>query len=69
VVVAALKRLAQAGSFAPDETVVAFITGAGLKTREAVEGVLPEPVVVMPTIASFEEAMARRQEALMASKG
>ncbi len=69
VVVAALKRLAQAGSFAPDETVVAFITGAGLKTREAVEGVLPEPVVVRPTIASFEEAMARRQEALMASKG
>jgi len=69
VVVAALKRLAQAGSFAPDETVVAFITGAGLKTREAVEGVLPEPVVVRPTIASFEEAMARRQGALMASKG
>ena len=69
VVVAALKRLAQAGSCAPDETVVAFITGAGLKTREAVEGVLPEPVVVRPTIASFEEAMARRQGALMASKG
>jgi len=69
VVVAALRRLAREGRIDPQETVVAFITGAGLKTREAVEGALRAPVVVKPTIASFEEAMAQRQEALTASKG
>ncbi len=40
---------------------VAFITGAGLKTQEAVAPSLPAANVIKPTIASFEEALAARQ--------
>jgi len=69
VVVAALRRLAREGRIDPDETVVAFITGAGLKTAEAVQDALAEPVLVDPTIASFEEAIARRQGALPTARG
>jgi threonine synthase len=60
VVIAGLKRLAEAGRVSPDETVVAFITGAGLKTQEAVMHALPPQVRVEPTMASFEEALGDR---------
>ncbi len=69
VVVAALRRLVQQGRIDPDETVVAFITGAGLKTAEAVQDALNEPVLVEPSIASFEEAMAQRSGALPTARG
>ncbi len=60
VTVAGRQRLVERGHVDPDELVVAFITGAGLKTQEAVEGVLPEPLHIQPNIASFEEALAAR---------
>jgi threonine synthase len=60
VTIAGLKKLVASGNVDPDELVVAFITGAGLKTQEAVADVLPEPLHVQPTIASFEEALALR---------
>ncbi len=46
VTVAVLARLARAGRWRPDETVVAYITGHGLKTVGALEGRtrLPEPI-------------------------
>ncbi len=47
----------------------AFITGAGLKTAEAVQGALAEPVLVEPSISSFEEAMAQRRGALPTARG
>ncbi len=60
VVIAGLRRLVKAGHVDPDEVVVAFITGAGLKTQEAVAGVLPDPIHIEPTIASFEQALGER---------
>jgi threonine synthase len=57
VVVSGLKRLAESGRVAPDETVVAFITGAGLKTQEAVMGSLRKPLHIQPSVAAFEEAL------------
>jgi threonine synthase len=57
VVIASLKRLAEAGRLAADEVIVAFITGAGLKTQEAVAGTLKPPLTVEPNISSFEEAL------------
>jgi threonine synthase len=60
VVISGLKRLAEAGRLGRDEVVVAFITGAGLKTQEAVAGALEPPLHVQPTIASFEEALSER---------
>jgi threonine synthase len=59
--VAGLRRLIKAGHVDPEETVVAFITGAGLKTQEAVADALPAPISVQPNIASFEAALAERQ--------
>jgi threonine synthase len=61
VTIAGLRRLIQAGRVDPDETVVAFITGAGLKTQEAVADALPDPLYVQPNIASFEQALLDRK--------
>ncbi len=63
VVISGLKRLAEAGRVGRDEVVVAFITGAGLKTQEAVVDALAPPLRVQPTIASFEEAYAKVEHA------
>ncbi|MCS7207267.1 MAG: threonine synthase [Dehalococcoidia bacterium] len=59
VVISALKRLAQQGVIRRDEVVVAYITGNGLKTQEVVAGVA-RPLVVEPTVASFQRALNGR---------
>jgi threonine synthase len=64
VVVAGLRRLIEAGRVGRDELVVAFITGSGLKTQEAVSGRLPEPLSIGATVGAFEQALAQREEAL-----
>jgi threonine synthase len=63
VVISGLKRLAESGRVGRDEVVVAFITGAGLKTQEAVAEALTPPLRVEPTIASFERALGERDAA------
>jgi threonine synthase len=68
VVVAGLKRLVEQGSIDPDELVVAFITGAGLKTQEAVAPRLKPALAVQPNIASFEDAFSERAGALPATR-
>jgi threonine synthase len=68
VVVAGLRRLVQEGHVDPQELVVAFITGAGLKTQEAVAPRLQPALAVQPTIASFEEALSERTGALPATR-
>jgi threonine synthase len=60
VTIAGLRRLIQAEKVGADEKVVAFITGAGLKTQEAVADALPDPLYVKPNLASFEEALLER---------
>ena len=57
VVISALKHLAEDGVIKPDEVTVAFITGNGLKTQEAVEH-LVNPVFTGPDYESFETAFA-----------
>jgi threonine synthase len=56
VTVASLKQLAAQGRIDPDELTVAFITGAGFKTLEAVAEALNPPLEVDATIESFESA-------------
>ncbi|MDP2675190.1 MAG: threonine synthase [Dehalococcoidia bacterium] len=68
VVVAGLRRLVQEGRVDAEELVVAFITGAGLKTQEAVAPRLQPALAVQPTIASFEEALSERTGALPATR-
>ncbi len=57
--IAVLKKLAEAGKINPDETTVAYITGNGLKTQEAVQGYIGEPLVIEPKLDSFERALER----------
>jgi len=62
VVIAGLRRLVEAGRVGRDEVVVAFITGSGLKTQEAVTETLAPPLHVEPTLASFEHALGERAD-------
>jgi threonine synthase len=59
VVISGLKYLAESGAIKPDELTVAYITGNGLKTQEAVEAVV-NPLAIKPTMSSFEEALNGR---------
>ena len=56
VTVASLKQLAETGKIHPDEVTVAFITGAGFKTAEAVADALEPPLEIDATMESFEAA-------------
>ena len=63
VTVACLKRMVESGHIRRDEETVAFITGGGLKTIEAVQGHLTEPLRVPASSDAFLEALeARRAE-------
>jgi threonine synthase len=56
VTVATLKRLAEAGVVRPDERVVIYVTGHGLKTLEAVAPVSSPTATIAPTLEAFHEA-------------
>ena len=58
VTVAVLAKLAQRGDIDPDERVVAYITGDGLKTLDAVRGTF-KAWEIEPTIEAFEAAHER----------
>jgi threonine synthase len=60
VVISGLKHLAESGAIKPDELTVAYITGNGLKTQEAVEADVVHPLRIKPTLSSFEEALNGR---------
>ena len=58
VTTAVLAKLAERGDIDPDERVVVYITGEGLKTLDAVRGTF-EAWEIDPTVASFEAANER----------
>jgi threonine synthase len=68
VVIAGLRRLVEQGLIDSEELVVAFITGAGLKTQEAVAPRLKPALAVQPNIASFENAFSEQASALPAAR-
>ncbi len=59
--IAVLKKLVEAGKIDPDETTVTYITGNGLKTQEAIQGYVGEPLTIEPKLDSFERALERAQ--------
>ena len=65
VTIATLRKLAQSGDIGVDELTVAYVTGNGLKTQEAVDGHVSVSVTIDPTMGSFEDAMDSRQQADM----
>jgi len=56
VTVATLKKLAADGVIRPDERVVVYITGHGLKTLEAVSPSCGPTATIAPTLDAFHEA-------------
>jgi threonine synthase len=69
VTIACLKRLVESGAIRRDEETVAFITGGGLKTIEAVQGRLNDPIRVPANATAFDEALAARDAVGAASGG
>jgi threonine synthase len=61
VTVGVLKKLAAEGKIDPDELVVAYITGNGFKTVDAVADHVTPALRVAPTLASFEAAYSGRR--------
>jgi threonine synthase len=57
VTVATLAKLAASGTVRHDERVVAFITGNGLKTLDAVAGVVGPTATIKPTLETFAAAV------------
>ncbi len=64
VTIAVLEKLTRQGKIKPDETVVAYVTGAGLKTQEAVEDKVISPIIIEPTLKSFKEEVIAYKEGI-----
>jgi threonine synthase len=60
VVISGLRHLAASGAIKRDDLAVAFITGCGLKTLEAVADSVVSPPIIQPTLASFEQMQGER---------
>lgn len=56
VTIATLAKLAKEGVVRPDERVVAYITGHGLKTLDAVQGVVGPTATIAPNLEAFQAA-------------
>jgi len=57
VTIATLAKLAASGVVRRDERVVAFITGNGMKTLDAVAGVVGPTATISPTLEAFAAAI------------
>ncbi len=62
VTIASVRQLVASGRIDPDELVVAFVTGAGFKTAEAVVDHLGVSLEIDATVESFEAAYQARAE-------
>ena len=58
VTIATLKHLAEEGVVRPDERVVAYVTGHGLKTLEALSATVGPTATIAPTIEAFTSAFS-----------
>ncbi|MPZ15730.1 MAG: threonine synthase [Chloroflexi bacterium] len=62
VSIGVLKKMAEAGVLDPDETIVVYVTGNGLKTPEAVSDVLEAPITIDASMEAFESSLHPRPE-------
>ena len=62
VTIATLAKLASEGIVRPDERVVAYITGHGLKTLDAVDGVVGPTATIAPNLEAFQAAFTIEEQ-------
>jgi threonine synthase len=61
VTIATLAKLAASGVVRPDERVVVYVTGNGLKTTDALVGKIGPTATIRPTLDAFEELLGREK--------
>src|SRR5437870_12271180 len=66
VTLAVAKKLIAQGRIPRDEEIVICITGNGLKTQDAVTGLLAKPAVIKPSLEEFEAVVDIAREAALA---
>ncbi len=55
VTIAVLKKLVEQGKIGPEDVTVAYITGNGLKTQEALMGAVKSPIKIKPQLSDFKK--------------
>lgn len=60
--VAGLKNLVESGHIQPDERVVIYVTGNGLKAQDTLLKSLERPKVIKPTLSEFERLLSPKLE-------
>ncbi|HLB11839.1 MAG TPA: threonine synthase [Dehalococcoidia bacterium] len=60
VTIGCLKKLVERGELDRDALTVAYITGAGYKTQEAIVDSLAKPLHIKPTMVAFHEAIGAK---------
>jgi threonine synthase len=65
VTLAVAKKLIDQGKIPRDEEIVLCVTGNGLKTQDAVAGLLERPVVIKPSLEEFEPIVEGSREAAL----
>lgn len=61
VTVGVAKKLIDQGRIPRDESIVLAITGNGMKTQEAIQDAVGEPLTIEPNLAAFEEKSGVKQ--------
>ena len=67
VTVGVLTKMIEQGQVAPEELIVVYVTGNGLKTQEALVGHLNDPVYVPATLGAVESALALEERVVAAA--
>jgi threonine synthase len=65
VTLAVTKKLIEQGRIPRDEEIVICITGNGLKTQDAVNGLLEQPAIIKPSLEEFEAIVEGTREPVM----
>src|SRR5207248_1770273 len=65
VTLAVTRKLLEQGRIPRDEEIVICVTGNGLKTQDAVAGVVEEPAVIKPSLEAFEALAEAAEPALV----
>ena len=61
VPIAVLRKLLEQGEIAPDERVVCYVTGSGLKTVEAIEGIIQKPIQIEGELKVLTEVIGKKR--------
>jgi len=59
ITVAVLKKLVETGKIAPDDVVVCYVTGSGLKTPEIIVDAALKPIEIEPTLRMLEKVIKK----------